>query len=131
MRVLRRFRRNSSGAAAIEFAVVGVAFMLLSISVIEFGRGLMLRNQISDAIDIAARELLLDKDTTDSELTDTVQNGFAVGDPGKLGFTFANGSDSGVSYKEIQVTYPLTLIIPGLTENSLTLSVTRRIPLLP
>ncbi|MFW6076354.1 MAG: TadE/TadG family type IV pilus assembly protein, partial [Hyphomicrobiales bacterium] len=38
-RTLRRLARNESGAAAVEFAIIVWALILVSLGIIEFGRG--------------------------------------------------------------------------------------------
>ena len=55
------FRRCQSGAAAIEFAIIALVLVMVCLGVIELGRALFLRNELSFAADFAARKILTDK----------------------------------------------------------------------
>ena len=46
-----RWRRQECGATALEFAIVAAVFVTVSIGIIEFGRALMVRNEMAYAID--------------------------------------------------------------------------------
>jgi Flp pilus assembly protein TadG len=58
MRAIRGIARSDSGAAAIEFAIIVWALIFLCLGIIEIGRGLHVRNEMSYAADLAARRIL-------------------------------------------------------------------------
>lgn len=116
------------GSTAVEFALAAMALFALCLGILEFGRGLNLRNQLSQAIDYAARELLLSPQLSDAILARDLRTAFKAGDPTLLGTAFATEVVNGSTYKVITLTYPLTLLIPGLANSSITLSVSRRTP---
>jgi Flp pilus assembly protein TadG len=63
---LRRLARSNGGAAAVEFAIIVWVLIFVCLGVIEFGRGLHVRNEMSFAGDRAARKIL----TTDPLVSD-------------------------------------------------------------
>lgn len=52
---LRRFLRDRSGAAAVEFALILPIFLLTILGIIEFGRMLWIRNTMEYVAETAAR----------------------------------------------------------------------------
>jgi Flp pilus assembly protein TadG len=54
---LRRFRRDSKGATAVEFSLLIFPFLLLLFSIIEVCVGFMAQQLLSDAVDRVARQL--------------------------------------------------------------------------
>lgn len=126
--MFRTFRRCEDGAAAVEFAVVGFLLILVSLGIIEFGRGLLVRNEISYLADIGVRRILLDAAVTDGTLKSKMQAEFS-GDGSLLQFTTALETIDGIQYRSVTVTYPLPLLVPGLTEKPLSLSIIRRVPI--
>lgn len=129
MSLIRRFRRCRSGATALEFAIVSLFLVLTAIAVIDFGRGFHLRNNMSHAMDIGARVLLIDPEASDSKLESAIRAAFVGPDPDLLEVAFASDSASGTSYRRVTIDYPLPLLIPGLESTPVTLTVSRRIPL--
>jgi Flp pilus assembly protein TadG len=77
MRVVRRLRSCQAGSTAIEFAIVSLVLVLVTLGVIEFGRGLNIRNQLSQAADFGARKILIDKLISDSALEAAVRSAHA------------------------------------------------------
>lgn len=128
MSLLARMRRCQSGTAAIEFAVVGLILVLVSIAVIDFGRALYVRHEMSYSVDKGAREVLIGKATTDSALEAAIRDAFAGPDPELLDVALGSEAVSGVAYRTVTLAYPLTLFLPGLTGTQIDLSVERRIP---
>lgn len=127
MRFSRKFGRCRSGATSIEFSVVGLVFLLLCIGMVEFGRGFFLRNHIAHAADVASRKLLLDPNLTNSELEQAFRAALTEGDESLLQITITDDVANGISVRKMAADYPHTLLVPGLS--SVTLSVSRHIPL--
>ena len=55
-----RFRRSEHGGVAIEFAIISMLVVSVSLGAVEFGRALQLRNELSSLADRATREILMD-----------------------------------------------------------------------
>lgn len=127
MNVFRRLRSCQTGAAAVEFAIVGMVLMLVILGVIEFGRGLNIRNQLSFAADFAARRILTDRQISDSALESEMRSTFNAAAPDMLKITFGTETINGVQFRTVSVSYPFVPIIPGA--QALSLSVVRRTPL--
>jgi Flp pilus assembly protein TadG len=125
--MLSAFRRCQGGTAAVEFAVVGSLLILVSLGIIEFGRGLLVRNELSYLADLGSRQILLDPAIPDGTLRSRMQAAFS-GDDAALQLSTALETIDGIKYRSVSVTYPLTLLVPGLAEGPLNLSITRRVP---
>ena len=117
---------DESGTAAIEFGIGAMILFALSIGIVEFGRGLMLRNELGYAADVAARAALIDPDITTAEVQSTVTGAFDE-DDASLAITFTSETAGGQQFRLLSISYPMTLLIPVLTDPTVTLTVTRRI----
>ena len=133
MRSLRRFGRCNSGTAAIEFAIVGLVMIMMTIAVIEFGRALFVRNHISYASDAGTRAVLLSPpashEALEAKAEDAIRDHYIGPRPEELVIEPAWETFSGVDYLRITVALPLTVFIPGNVA-TLTLTVDRRVPIL-
>lgn len=127
-RRLRSFRGCTRGAAAVEFAIISVALIMLLIGIVELGRVLYVKNQISYLADRAVRQVLLQPDVSESKLAEDLRADFSAGDPAALTISVVAQSTATTDYRLIEVGFPVTLFIPFLESNSLSLSVTRRVP---
>lgn len=129
IRLIARLRRADSGAVAIEFAVVAMAAIAIFLGMIEFGRALYMRNEMSYAADHAARKILTDPTVTDDEVEKSLRDAITFGSSENLKISFAIESVEMDSFRTLQVNYPLTLLIPNLTNNTFMLTIARRVPL--
>ena len=125
----RGLLRNQAGAAAVEFAFIGLALMALMLGLIEVGRGLYLRNALAQAVDVGARNALVHADMTDTALEDQVRAAFTGTQPDLLQVTIGTETVDGIAFRTVALSYPLTLFVPGLAGNSISLGMTRRIPI--
>lgn len=128
MELLHRICRCRSGSTAVEFAIVSMVFVLLSIGIVEFGRGLHLRNHIAHAADVGTRKVLMNPVISDASLDDAIRGAFTRGDRSLLEIEITSSQVAGVPTRDILIRYPLALLIPGLTPSAITLSLARRIP---
>ena len=71
MRVKQRIENARTGASAVEFALVAPIFILLVFGIIEFGRGMMVQQMITNASREGAREAAL-PDSTVASVTEKV-----------------------------------------------------------
>nr|WP_111298511.1 TadE/TadG family type IV pilus assembly protein [Paracoccus saliphilus] len=126
---LHRLFGCTSGAAAIEFAMVGLILICLLLGIFEFGRALFLRNQLAFAADIATRQVLLNAPETSSDLENleaAIRNSIPY-DQGGLQVELTLPSEEGIM--PITLRQPLRLLVPDLLLKNITLSVSRQIPL--
>lgn len=121
-RALRRFLHDRSGAAAVEFAIVGSVLMLLVFGVFEFGRAIYYRNLVETLTDEAARSSILSADCapTQDALSDIRDFEFGlVGDA----FTIVPASE-GNDYV-MSVSYAFDLIVPIYGDSLITMTSNR------
>jgi Flp pilus assembly protein TadG len=121
--------RSERGAAAVEFALVGLVAMASLLGVIEVGRGLYMRNEMSYAVDLATRKILTNAIIADAEVKTVIREAIGFGSSSALQITMGTENVDGVSFRTLLVRYPITLLIPGITNGSFMLNVNRRVPL--
>lgn len=127
-RLLRRLAACDRGAAAVEFAIISMVLITLLIGIVDFGRTLYVKNQLSFLADQAARAVLLDPGIADATLEADLRADFSAGTAADLTVTITSEIVSGTDFRVLSVNYPITLFIPNLSASDLTLSVTRRVP---
>lgn len=69
---IRNFWKQTSGVAAIEFAIIAPILILFTFGIIEFGRAFFFKQNLVAATDSAARRLYIDPYTTEDELWEIV-----------------------------------------------------------
>jgi Flp pilus assembly protein TadG len=129
MHALRRLRGCRSGSTSVEFAIISLVLVLVTLGIVEFGRGLNLRNQLSHAADFGARKILTDRNSSDRTLESVVRSAFMAASPDRLKITVGTETVGGVQFRTIALTYPLELLVPGLSDGVINLSLARRTPL--
>ncbi|MFC1455617.1 TadE/TadG family type IV pilus assembly protein [Microvirga arabica] len=133
-----RLSNCQSGSTAVEFALIAMAMLVLSLGTIEFGRGLYLYNRISFAMDRAARLGITYPNATDQQLADEVLAEFPISgidsSPDTLGdlrpsieITLID-TPNGLDYRVLSARMLFKPLVPNLLDNRFTLSVSRRIP---
>ena len=126
--MMQKILRCQSGAAAVEFSIISVVLVMLLIGIVDFGRTLYVKNQLSFLADRAARSVLVNPNITDTALETTLRTDFNGGDPMDLSVTLSAATVGGVNFRVISIDYPITLFIPNLASSTLDLNVTRRMP---
>jgi Flp pilus assembly protein TadG len=133
---MRRAWRCQSGATAVEFAIVCLPLLLLSLGIVEFGRAFFVRNDISYAADVAARKVLIGQipaASSDSEaaasLDSAVREAFDAGDPTLLEITVGKETIDGVAFRILSISYPFTFVVPAVRDSPIGLGLSRRIPI--
>jgi len=127
MRVSSLFR-NEDGAAAVEFAIVALAFIMFTVGIVEVGRGFHLRNQIAYAVDRGLRVSYLNATATDDALKTAIKQNFYGSSASSLSTSVTTQVLDGRSYRLIVTTLPFKLLVPNLSSTTISLSVSRRIP---
>ena len=128
-RGIARLKRSECGAVAVEFALVGLVAITLFLGIVEFGRSLYMRNAMYFAMDLASRKIMTNATVANSDVETAIRGAIAFGASSDLLITFGTESLNGVSFRTILIRYPITLLIPGLTNRAVMLTVDRRIPL--
>jgi len=131
--IFARFRRDESGASAVEFSIVAVLFVVSSMGVMELGRTYQVRNEMAYAADIGARELTIMVNDPSIAETDYETNIKSLIENQFLGYTGStlqvtvSGPTviNGVTYRELNLKYPMSVFIP-FRGNTWDLEITRR-----
>lgn len=126
---LSQLKRCERGTASVEFALVGLIAIILFLGILEFGRGLYMRNEMSYAMDLGVRRILTNPAITNAAVETVIRDAIGFGTVGTLLITFGTQTVDGVDFRSVLVTYPVTLLIPGLTTRSFTLKIDRIVPL--
>lgn len=124
MKVLRCDR----GVAAIEFAVIGMLAIVLTVAAFEMARALYVKHQLTNLADAAARTILLDPDVSDATLQSDAADAFTAGDPAALTVALDQESVRGTSYRVVEISFTVTLLVPNLVTDTVDISVLRRVP---
>jgi len=115
--------RRDHGSTSVEFAMVGLGFILLMVGVIEFGRYAWTSNVIDYAVDSAARYAILHQDADVSEVEEHAKatlNDFFV--PAEaLTINVFNTTSGGVDFVEINGNYRFVSMTNSLLPDSLSL----------
>ena len=126
---IARLKRSESGTVAVEFALVGLVAITLFLGIVEFGRSLYMRNAIYFAMDLGSRKIMTNATVANSDVETAIRAAVAFGESSELLITFGTESVNGVAFRTILIRYPITLLIPGLTNGAFMLTVNRRVPL--
>src|SRR5688500_17748598 len=124
----RSLRRCQDGGVAIEFAFVSLVVILLGLGTLEFGRAFHMHNQLSFAVDVGVREVLRDDSISEDALKAKVRAAFDAPYPDLLAIAVGSETVDGVQFRTLTVTYPMTLLVPALSHDAITLDVERRAP---
>ncbi len=93
----RRFLKNRRGATAVEFALIMPFFLAMLLGLIEFGRGMWIRNTMQYAVEEAARYGSI-SGASSGDVSTYAQGKILGVDPGGIVFNVSiNASDITVS----------------------------------
>lgn len=127
---MTRRARDEGGAAAVEFALVGSLFVILMVAILQFGWALYILNDLGHAADASARLAMIKSDAPDGDLQARARANLGRYDQDSVAVNVGLDESGAVDVRTIDVQYPLRLSIPGLPIDVLTLSVSRRVPVL-
>ena len=127
-RIVRDLGRCTRGAAAVEFAIISMVLVTLAIGIVDFGRTLYTKNQLSFLADQATRKLLLNPNLSSTTLESELRGDFTAGDPSSVTITITDQVVNSTTYRLINIDFPMTLFIPNLASGTLALNVKRRVP---
>ena len=129
MRSLRLFVGDRGGAAALEFALMGLPFILLLLGLIEVGRGLHIRTALDAAADRAQRAILIDPGASAETLAVEIRKAFHAGQPELLMITYLTDPDPR-NYRLLSIDYRMDMLLPAPLGGPIEIGSTRRIALL-
>ena len=130
MRLLRRFARQVSGGAAIEFALIAPVLLLFTFGITELGRAFFLQQNLVYATDRATRLLYITPTTSALTLKNTILANLFLADPKRLTVTVAATTvpvQTGFATLSVQVTYDFNSLVPKLVTDHITLAVKRSV----
>lgn len=103
---------------------------MLIVGGIDVGRALYVKNQLSFLADEAARDVMFEPYVSEAEIISRLSSDFSAGDPTQLGLSVSYQVFANVDFRVIEIAYPMDTFIPYLTSSTLTLTVSRRIPMI-
>lgn len=125
----RHLLRDSRGLAALEFALVGLPFILLLLGLMEFGRGLYIRNALDSAADRAQRVIMIDPSASTTALEQTIRSAFQAGPSESLTLSYAVETVAGVNYRRVSLEYAMQLLLPAPLGRTVNIASSRRVVL--
>jgi Flp pilus assembly pilin Flp len=127
---IRRLSRCEGGAAAVEFAIIGMALIVITVGTVELGRAFYAYNKLSHAADVAARRVLTNANIDNTILASGVFTSFSQSEQLVLRVQVSAPAapESGVNYTILTVTLPFKPLLPSLMTDTIDLQVTRKIP---
>lgn len=128
MRAIGAYVRDTRGAAAVEFAIVGAVFVILCMGLIDFGRNFDLQGRVNHAADVAARTLFLDKSVNPAQLATRINAAFPTLGFDRMTVTMSDTSISARPYKRVTLSVPITFLTPGVFRRNGTITVERLVP---
>lgn len=128
---VRRFLSDSSGATALEFALIAMPLMLFTFGITEIGRALFMQQQLSFATDAAARELYIAPDIAPATLSTQIVDGLFLGDPDRLTVVIGGATPAPgiVKFETIHLTvnYEFQSLLPQLVTSQIPLNFERTV----
>ncbi|HET9161669.1 MAG TPA: TadE/TadG family type IV pilus assembly protein [Caulobacteraceae bacterium] len=111
---LKRFRKDSGGAAAVEFAIVVPVFLAIMMTIWEFGWAQHKLSSIRFAMEKASRDLMVNNSLTEAQMSTKVKgylNGVA---DQNVTITMTSDTVSGATVKKLKGVYSTSIGIPGM-----------------
>ena len=130
LRLQAACRCDERGSSAVEFSIVGSLAVALVLAILQLGWALQIRNDISQAADQAARYVMLTPEASDSALEAKVYSTLAGYDANRLDVDVGEMTVGTAEFRTLTVEYDLAVTIPGFPVSAITLSQSRRIPVL-
>jgi len=126
-----RFLADQRGAAALEFAMIALPLVLLTIGVVEVGRAIFTQQSLSYAIDHAARRLYIDAGVDLEVLSQEIATESFLIDPAKLttrlGSVSLPDGSTAFGIVELQIDYTFESIVADWVFDMIPMNFTRTI----
>lgn len=125
---LRRFLRDTGGAAAIELALVAMPLILLTIGTVELARALFMQQSLSHAASVAARQLHIAPTTSAAALKTTALAQMTLADPAQLAVTLGLPvavTGTAIKTRDLTLSYNFVSVLPNLLTDRISMQVVR------
>lgn len=123
-----RLSRSISGAAAVEFAIVGPIFVAVMFVIIVFGQMYFETETLQTAVESAGRMIALNANVTQSQLQTAIQNGLgAIGNP-TVSVHYTTTLINGVSVGHLSATMTQSYVVPFVNNYSMTYTADTYLP---
>jgi Flp pilus assembly protein TadG len=109
---LRTFWKARSGAAAIEFAIVGPVFILLALGIVDIGRNVLVIHQMNHLADEISRRVMLSGAGSSDDLQTYARANWKGFNPEALVVRLESRVVNGVPVYHLELGYPITWVIP-------------------
>jgi Flp pilus assembly protein TadG len=129
MRLLRKIRRDESGAAAVEFAFVAPVAILMMFAVIESGRLMFTQNELKASLSTAAREWMINPDASNSQVQAAFCAHVVLVDCAETTFTITSQTVSGQTWRVMTASTLFNSPLAGLLPLPSSLTQTQRVPI--
>lgn len=103
-----RFLRDKSGAAAIEFAIVGNIFIILLIGAFAVGYVFVVKADLEGSITAAERYAMI-HDEDDATLKDIIRSKLATYDGSAISLNVSRATSGGIDYVRTDISYVIDL----------------------
>lgn len=118
----RGFWRDNRATAAIEMGLIALPLVMLLLGLVEFGRGLHIKNAMNEAADRGQRMLMIDPAATENAIATAIRAEFRAGDSEQLTVAVVPTDVGGTTYQRITLGYPMRLLIPSPVGRTITIS---------
>lgn len=125
----RIYARDEDGASAV--AIVGSILITMLLAILQLGWALQIRSDMARAADQAVRYVMLKPEADDTEFEAEVSKALANYDEDRLVVAAGETTVGTSNFRTAKVDYDLPVAIPGFPKSLVTLSISRRTPLLP
>src|SRR4051812_43681093 len=112
--LFRRYRRETGGAAAVEFAIVVPVFLAIMMTIWEFGFAQHKLSSIRFAMENASRSLMVNNALTEAQLSTQVKSQLSSIADNNVTITLTSTTVSGATVKKLTGTYTSSIGIPGM-----------------
>ena len=109
----RRFLGDTTGAAAVEFAIVANLFIAVLLGLFAIGYVFVVRADLEGSITAAERYALINEET-DDKLKEIIRTKLATYDGTKITVTLARASKNGIDFVHADIAYVVDLGIASI-----------------
>ena len=132
MTFFQRWRRNTEGTAAIEFAIVIPVLALAILGIIECGRAYYIRSNITHAVDEASRYAMVYISASDETIEGRVTQELVAAPANEVAVDVQTQVTDGKSYKVIVADYTFRSSVGGIVGlANIPIHVAATVPVLP
>jgi Flp pilus assembly protein TadG len=128
---MRNFIRQTSGVAAIEFAIIAPILILFTFGIIELGRAFFFKQNLVTATDAAARLLYIEPTTNLATLKATIADQLFLAEDKRLTVTSSPAGTADAPRILLQVEYEFNSLLPSLVLDSFNMTLEREVHIRP